>query len=134
MADSIKQRILAGLPSRVGRLPAELVGGPKIYVVYKGEDYIGITSDFAQRQAQHARAGRTFAPEQMQGATGLSRGEARAIEQACIVQGGLLPQGGALQNRINSIDPASSYYQAAVDAGLALLEKFAATCPMSGRP
>lgn len=131
LSDSIKQKILAGLPSRVGRLPIELVGGPRIYMVYKAKDYIGITSDFARRQAQHARAGRTFMPQPMQGATGLSRGEARAIEQACIVQGGLLTSGGALQNRRNSISPSLPYYDAAVTAGRALLEKFGATCPMA---
>ena len=131
---SIKQKVLAALPSRVGRLPTELVGGPENYVVYKGFDYIGITNDFARRQAQHARAGRTFMPEQIPGATGLSRGEARAIEQACIAQGGLLPNGGALQNRINSIDPALPYYEAAVEAGLALLLRLGASCPVPAGP
>jgi len=131
---SVKQKVLAALPSRVGRLPMELVGGPTTYVVYRGDDYIGITSDFMRRQAQHARAGRSFVPTQLPGATGLSRGEARAIEQACIVEGGLASLGGGLQNRINSISPARTYYSAALDAGRAMLLRFGAECPVASLP
>lgn len=127
---AIKRKILAGLPSRAGRLPVELAGGPKNYVVYKGVDYVGITTNFDRRLAQHARAGRSFVPELIPGAANLSRGEARAIEQACIAQGGLAGNGGALQNRINSIDPNVDYAAAAIEYGRVLLEKGGGTCPV----
>ncbi len=134
LPDSVKKKVLAALPTRVGRLPMGLVGGPATYVVYRGDDHIGITSDFVRRQAQHARAGRTFIPEQLPGASGLSRGEARAIEQACIVEGGLASLGGGLQNRINSISPTRAYYSAALEAGRALLFELGAECPMTSVP
>lgn len=130
ISESVRKRILAGLPSRAGRLPRELAGGPKNYSVYKGDNYIGITNDFPRRKAQHAHAGRSFAPELIPGATGLSRGEARAIEQACIAQGGLATRGGSLQNRINSIAPARSYYGDAIAFGNALLKKIGGSCPL----
>lgn len=134
LSASIKKKVLDGLPSRVGKLPPELAGGPKNYVVYKGTDYVGITNDFERRLAQHARAGRSFVPQPIPGASGLSRGEARAIEQACILQGGLASGGGSLQNRINSIDPKLGYTTAAVDFGLARLKKVGGTCPVVALP
>lgn len=130
LSTSIKKKILDGLPSRTGRLPAQLAGGPKNYVVYKGENYVGITNDFDLRKTQHARAGRSFTPQPIPGASGLSRGEARSIEQACIDQGGLMSSGGLLENRINSIDPKHNYKEAAVDFGLALLMNLGGTCPV----
>lgn len=130
LSASIRQKILSLLPSAAGKLPVELVGGPKIYTVYKGSDYVGITKDFTLREAQHLRAGRTFTPAPIQGATNLSYGEARAIEQACINRGGLASSGGLLQNRINSISPTLSFQGAAVDFGLNLLEKVGGSCPV----
>ena len=127
---SLKARILSTLPSRVGKLPRELSGGANNYVVYKGDDYVGITKNFDVRLAQHARAERTFTPAVIPGAEGLSFGEARAIEQACIQLGGLMTGGGLLQNRINSIDPSHSYAAAAVEFGFARLKKIGATCPV----
>ncbi|CUR54669.1 hypothetical protein NOCA2210019 [metagenome] len=131
LSASVKNRILASLSSRVGKLPFELAGGPTTYVVYKGENYIGITTDFERRLAQHARAGRSFIPVPIPGASGLSRGEARAIEQACIDQGGLMSSNGSLENRINSIDPNHDYFTAAVDFGLARLKEVGGTCPVT---
>lgn len=131
LSESIKRKVLDQLPSRVGKLPYELAGGPKTYLVYKGEDYVGITKNFAVRQAQHARAGRDFTPEPIQGASNLSVGQARAIEQACIDQGGLQSSGGLLQNKINSISPTLEYKQDAVIFGLAFLAKVGGTCPVS---
>lgn len=129
LPESAKKQVWASIPSRVG-LPAELAGGPKDYSVYTGVDYVGITKDFDRRKAQHAMAERSFTPEVIPGATGLELGEARAIEQACIAQGGLASAGGALQNRINSIDPIHDYYDTAVAYGLAKLEEIGGTCPV----
>ncbi len=130
LSESVKRKILAELPGSAGRLPVELAGGPQNYIVYRGENYVGITDDFARRAAEHARAGRSFTLEPIAGATGLSRGEARAIEQACIEQGGLATAGGALANRINSIDPSHSYAAAAVEYGHALLSRIGGECPV----
>jgi len=130
LPETVKKQVLSSLPSRAGRLPLELEGGPKNYVVYRGKHYIGITDDFARRAAQHARAGRSFTPELIPDASGLSLGEARAIEQACIDQGGLASAGGALENRINSIDPSHAYQKAAVAYGFALLERIGGACPV----
>jgi hypothetical protein len=130
LSTTIKNKILDTLPGRVGRLPVELAGGPKNYVVYAGEKYVGITDDFPRRLAEHARAGRSFTPELIPGADGLSRGEARAIEQACIDQGGLASSGGELENLINSIDSKHAYKEAAVVYGFNLLEKIGGTCPV----
>jgi hypothetical protein len=133
LSTSAKNKILAALPSAAGKLPIELAGGPQNYVVYKGDNYVGITNDFARRQAEHARAGRSFIPEPIPGATGLSRGEARSIEQACIDQGGLASAGGSLENRINSISPSLQYHAAAVEFGLALLTQVGGSCPVPPR-
>jgi hypothetical protein len=65
----------------------------------------------------------------MPGAVRLSRGEARAIEQACILRGGLASNGGGLQNKINSISPARPYHADAVAYGLAKLKEIGASCP-----
>ena len=97
LSAAVKKNILDALPSRAGKLPIELVGGPTLYLVYKGEDYVGITSDFPRRMAQHSKAGRSFVPDPIPGASGLTLGEARAIEQAGIAQGGLAGSGGGLQ-------------------------------------
>jgi hypothetical protein len=133
LSERAKTKVLKSLRSRNGRLPREMTGGPKNYVVYTGPNYVGITSDFERRSSQHARAGRDFTPRIMPGATNLSRGEARAIEQACIAQGGLSTSGGLLQNQRNSVDPKFRYYKAAVEAGEALLKKIDGSCPISAR-
>ena len=134
LSGSAKSKILSALPGTVGRLPTELVGGPRNYFVYKGPNYIGITNDMARRSAEHARAGRSFTPVPIPGASNLSRGEARAIEQACIDLGGLAPAGGLLENRINSISPSRDYKDAAVAFGLAKLKEIGGSCPVGAMP
>lgn len=131
---SVKARIYATFPKRVGMLPRELAGGAENYVVYKGVDYIGITKNFDVRLAQHAKAGRTFTPAVIPGAESLSLGEARAIEQACIQLGGLATNGGALQNRINSIDSRHAYAAAAVEFGFTRLKAIGGACPVGAIP
>jgi hypothetical protein len=74
--------------------------------------YCGITCNLAGRGAQH---GARFDSLEAITAASVTRGEARAIEQALIVRN---PQ---FQNIRNSIDPRHSWYQQAVDWGEAWL-------------
>ena len=99
---------------RTIKLPHKLVGGPNDNVVYVGRSasgsiaYCGITNNFDLRQAQHN--GRGFTIARIPGAARLERGEARAIEEACITRVGLKAVGGGRENKIHSIDPAHDYY------------------------
>ena len=88
--------------------------GVHVYQGYRdGENvYSGITNNFERRQAQH---GDRFTMEQLTGEEGLTRGEARAVEQALIVR-------NKGENKINSISPNQPYYQQAVDWGEAWLQ------------
>lgn len=109
------------------RLPAELGGGARTYVVYvgrgpDGSGYVGITNDFARRSAEHRVAGREFVPRELEGAGALTRGEARAIEQACIVRG-RDTRTNPSHNKINSIDPKHPYYDDAVAFGSSRIQR-----------
>lgn len=131
--ESSKQKVLKKIFGTASKLPPELGQGPKNYVVYRGvwsgdSSYVGITNDFQRRRAEHAGAARTFAPEPIEGADRLTRGQARAIEEACIVEVGLAAKGGSLQNQIHSISPTAPYYDAAVAWGAARLEKIDGRC------
>lgn len=110
------------------KLPPSLKGGKKDYSVYKGVGYVGITKDLARRKTEHATAGRTFTPELITGATGLLRGQARAIEETCIVEGGLQAGGGVLENQLHSISPAAPYYDDAIAWATAYLKEVGGTC------
>jgi len=93
-------------------LPSALQGGPALTQVYLGirngvQVYAGITNNLIARQAQH---GARFVLQQITQSP-LTRGEARAVEQALIVEN------PGFQNIINSISPAHPYYQQAVDWG-----------------
>jgi hypothetical protein len=96
-------------------LPPALRGGPANVNVYYGIGsngepiYIGITNDVGRRAIEH---GPRFGGGLDRIASGLTRGEARAIEQAGIVRAG-----GAFENRINSISPRHAYYPDAVRWG-----------------
>jgi hypothetical protein len=68
--------------------------------------YVGITNNTDVRAAQH---GDRFVLEEL--VSGLTRGEARAVEQAIIAQN------PGYQNLINSISPSHPWYQQAVDWG-----------------
>ena len=84
-------------------------------VVYQGIDkagtvrYIGITErESAVRFAEHLKSGTAKSLLQyyvINGATGLSRTEARVLEQTLINRYGLPKNGGLLLNKINSIAP-----------------------------
>lgn len=69
--------------------------------------YAGITNDLAARQAAH---GERFIMDPIT-TSPVTRGEARAIEQALIVEN------PSFQNIRNSISPNHPYYQDAVDWG-----------------
>lgn len=107
------------------RLPSRLEGGPKTCVVYVGRSltgsisYVGITSNIARRQAQH---GGRFSIAPIEGASGLSRGACRAVEEALMKRGGLKADSGGLENKIHSISPKSDDYQEAVEYGESLLK------------
>jgi hypothetical protein len=62
--------------------------------------YVGLTGDFGRRQLEHLRE-RGFQIREVIG--GLSRSDARAVEQALIEMHGLGKNGGTLLNKINSI-------------------------------
>lgn len=70
--------------------------------------YAGITDDIARRQAQH---GDLFVLDQLTPAAGVSRGQARAIEEALIVRN------PGFQNVRHEISPRHSWYQDALDWG-----------------
>ena len=54
---------------------------------------------------------------------GLSRADARAVEQALIETHGLGKNGGTLINKINSISPTNPNYAAQLQRGYELLQK-----------
>ena len=125
---SAKENALRTIFGSAVRLPLSLEGGPENVSVYKGVGYVGITNDLPLRTAQHASAGRAFTPVLITGASGLSRGEARAIEETCISQGGLSADGGVLENQRHSISPDLAYYDEAIAWGTAFLAKAGGSC------
>lgn len=127
---SVKKKVLSALPGQAKRLPRRLTDGPKDYMVYKGSNYIGITNDFPRRLAQHAKAGRSLMPEPIEGASGLTRGEALAIKRACIDLGSLAPSGAKFPNTIYG--PKHEYKDAAVAWGLKKLKEIGGSCPIPG--
>jgi len=82
--------------------------------------YVGITNNLARRAAQHlATKGINIEPLMK----GLSRADARAVEQALIEVHGLSKNGGTLLNKINSIAQTNPTYAAQVKRGYKLLRK-----------
>lgn len=125
---SSKEKLRRKVFGSAVRLPYSLRGGPKGNSVYKGAGYVGITDDFPRRKDEHATAGRTFAPVLIVGASGLSRGQARAIEEACIVELGLRADGGTLENQRHSIDPRLPDHREAITWAQAFLRERGGTC------
>lgn len=98
--------------------PKALSGGPANTHVYYGmvngkPAYAGITNDLARRQAQH---GSNYVLDPLT-TSPVTRGQARAIEQALIVRN------PGFNNKINSISPTHSYYDDAVSWGEAWLTR-----------
>jgi len=122
---SLKRKIAASALGDAAKvLPKALAGGEKTTVVYIGTKkgkkvYAGITKDPERRQVQHlAPGGKGVTIERI--SEKLTRGEARAIEQALIKRAGGAKAPGFL-NEINSISPKHSYYEDAAEWGEAWL-------------
>lgn len=131
------------LPSklRIVALAAKELGlgarAGKTYTVYRGVKkgkvvYVGITSrDVTVRAGEHAsdmtKAGVRFRP--IEGLTGLSKADARSVEQALIVGHGRIESragealGGQLLNRINAISEKNPRYAELLERGVKILAK-----------
>ncbi len=104
-----------GLASLASTAFSRVAAKTGTYSVYQGLDaaasirYVGITSrDPAVRFAEHVASGTARSAlgyEVINGATGLTRTQARIWEQTLINQYGLQKNGGLLFNKINSIAP-----------------------------
>jgi hypothetical protein len=81
--------------------------------------YAGITNDIARRTAEQLRQKGILIEQFMKG---LSRDDARAVEQALIEIHGLQKNGGTLLNRINSIARTNPKYADMLRRGRELLE------------
>ncbi|MBX3253667.1 MAG: RHS repeat protein [Chitinophagaceae bacterium] len=81
--------------------------------------YVGITNNLARRAGEHLTGkGITIEPLMK----GLSRADAKAVEQALIDIHGLGKNGGSLRNMINSISPKNPAYDAQLQKGYELLK------------
>ena len=98
------------------------IGDNLVYLSKNADDvtqYVGITSDFARRQAEHfARKGIVIEPLMKN----LSRADARSVEQALIKIHGLGKNGGTLLNKINSISQMNPIYTESLELGYELLK------------
>jgi RHS repeat-associated protein len=99
-----------------GEEKAAATASTSVYTIVKdGETvYAGITNNLARRAAEHGEA-------LTEVASGLTRTQARGVEQALIEQHGLASNGGTLLNRINSIARSNPIYNEAVQFGRELL-------------
>ena len=97
-------------------------GGNTAYVSKAADgttQYVGITKNIARRKAEHSHTkGIDIEPL----LTGLSRSDARAVEQTLIEFHGLSKNGGTLINKINSIAKSNPKYAAAIARGFILLK------------
>lgn len=111
-----------------------LLGGPAKntleYIVYlarggkglKGIQYVGITSQFAIRQATHLRTKGIFIEKALEG---LTKADAKAVEQVLIEMyklGGKQGQTGQLLNKINSIAKNNPVYGEALKRGAEIIK------------
>ena len=111
------------------KVPASLLRNSKGWILAKNYEvyiglttkgrlaYVGVTNNLSRRVAEHGDLFR------IPGAllSGLTKRQARAIEQALIEKYGLRSAGGILQNRINSIAAGRSWYQEAVKWGRSIV-------------
>lgn len=110
--------LAAGVGAALPRLPSALAKGPKNVHVYRGVDeagnpaYVGVSNNLSRRAAQH---GDRFSRLDPVTTTPVTRGEARAIEQALILRN------PSYQNQINAISPNRPFYDEAVAYGEAWL-------------
>ena len=82
-------------------------------------DYAGITNNLARRAAEQLSS-KGIRIQKLMG--GLSRSDARAVEQALIEIHGLGKNGGTLLNKINSISPKNPVYGQQLQRGYDLLK------------
>jgi filamentous hemagglutinin len=83
--------------------------------------YVGITDSVAARAAAHlAEKGINIQP--IPGLQGMSRDDARAVEQVLIEFNGLGKNGGSLLNKINSIATSNPIYASALSRGANILK------------
>jgi RHS repeat-associated protein len=100
----------------IGKGEKAVQEGVSVYrIVEDGETtYVGITNNLTRRSAEQG------APlEEIVG--GLTRKEARSVEQALIEHHGLPKNGGTLKNKINSISPQRAGFREAVEFGMEVL-------------
>ncbi|HNR90457.1 MAG TPA: GIY-YIG nuclease family protein [Spirochaetota bacterium] len=81
--------------------------------------YVGITNNLARRSAEHLAAKGIDIRPLMKG---LTRSDARAVEQTLIVMHGLNKNGGTLMNQINSIAKTNPNYATQLQRGSDLLK------------
>jgi hypothetical protein len=81
-------------------------------------NYVGITNNLARRAAEQLSS-KGIQIEKLMG--GLSRLDARAVEQALIEVHGLARNGGTLRNQINSIATSNPAYASQLERGYELL-------------
>ncbi|MEG6510998.1 RHS repeat-associated core domain-containing protein [Desulforamulus ruminis] len=82
-------------------------------------EYVGITNNLARRAAEHLRSKGIRIEALMKG---LSRSDARAVEQVLIEIHGLQKNGGTLMNKINSISISNPKYAQELNRGYELLK------------
>jgi RHS repeat-associated protein len=100
---------------------AHKTGGNVVYLSVEAgvTQYVGITNNLARRAAEHLRIKRINIEPLMQG---LTKSDARAVEQALIKIHGLGKEGGTLLNKINSISPTNPAYGSQLQRGYELLK------------
>jgi filamentous hemagglutinin len=111
--------------SNAEAINGEAIGGRTcVYsCVVDGETrYVGITDDIAKRGQAHMRE-KGITIDGIDGLQGLSRSDARAVEQTLIEYYGLGKDGGSLINKINSISPTKNptKYEQALIRGAKIL-------------
>jgi len=114
----------AGLAVR-GATKAGKAAETAVYVARGAEDvvqYVGITNNVARRAAEHA-ASKGIEIGALKGLEGLSRADARAVEQTLIEIHKLGKDGGTLLNQINSIAKRNEKYADALRRGYDLLKE-----------
>ena len=103
-------------------------GAPGTTSVYQSVDssgqvvnYVGITGDLQRRAATHLGK-KGIVINEIPGLGGLSRPDARAVEQVLIEYYGLGKNGGTLLNKINSIAKSNPKYTDAIERAKELLK------------
>jgi hypothetical protein len=122
ITDATKKVFIAEVEQTSSILAGE--GEIGINIVYASTEsgvtqYVGITNNLAKRAAQHLKSkGIKIEPL----LRGLTRSDARAVEQALIEIHGLSKNGGTLLNKINSISKTNPTYGEQLQRGYELLK------------